>query len=39
MEDSPHFMPPHGGYEHLLSYQKSLIVFEGTVVFVKKWLP
>lgn len=33
------FIPPHGGYEKLLSYQKALIVFEGTVFFVKKWLP
>ena len=39
MDDTPHFIPPHGGYEHLLSYQKSLVVFEGTVFFVKKWLP
>lgn len=36
-EDS--FIPPHGGYEKLLSYQKALIVFDGTVFFVKKWLP
>lgn len=33
------FLPPHGGYENLLSYQKALIVFDGTVFFVKKWLP
>jgi four helix bundle suffix protein len=33
------FIPPHGGYENLLSYQKALIVFDGTVFFVKKWLP
>ena len=31
--------PPHGGYEKLLSYQKALIVFDGTVFFTKKWLP
>ncbi len=34
-----HFIPKHGGYEHLLSYQKAKIVFDGTVFFVKKWLP
>jgi len=39
MNDTPHFIPPHGGYEQLLSYQKALIVFDGTVFFVKKWLP
>jgi four helix bundle suffix protein len=39
MDDTPHFIPSHGGYEHLLSYQKALVVFDGTVFFVKKWLP
>lgn len=34
-----HFIPPHGGFEKLLSYQKALIIFDGTVFFVKKWLP
>jgi four helix bundle protein len=34
-----HFIPSHGGYEKLLSYQKSLIVYDGTVFFVRKWLP
>lgn len=33
------FIPPHGGYEKLRSYQKALIVYDGTVFFVKKWLP
>ncbi len=27
------FIPAHGGYESLLSYQKSLIVFDATVYF------
>jgi four helix bundle suffix protein len=27
------FIPPHGGYENLLSYRKALIVFDGTVHF------
>ena len=38
-DDSPGFIPPHGGYEKLLSYQKALIVFDGTVFFTQKWLP
>jgi len=38
-DNSEGFIPPHGGYEHLLSYQKALIVFDGTAFFVKKWLP
>lgn len=33
------FIPPHGGYKNLLSYQKALIVFDGTVFFVRRWLP
>jgi four helix bundle suffix protein len=32
------FIPPHGGYEDLLSYQKSLIVFEGTVRFCERFV-
>lgn len=39
MAPDDHFIPLHGGYEKLLSYQKALIVFDGTVFFVKKWLP
>ncbi|MBI5529539.1 MAG: four helix bundle protein [Deltaproteobacteria bacterium] len=27
------FIPPHGGYKKLLSYQKSEFVFDGTVYF------
>ncbi len=34
-----HFIPPHGGYEKLYSYQKAVIVYVGTCFFVKKWLP
>ena len=33
------FIPKHGGYEQLKSYQKALIVYRGTVQFVKKWVP
>jgi len=32
------FIPPHGGYETLLSFQKSRIVYEGTVWFCKQFL-
>jgi four helix bundle suffix protein len=27
------FIPPHGGYEQLLSFQKARIVYDGTVYF------
>lgn len=32
------FIPPHGGYEDLLSYQKARIVFDGTVRFCERFL-
>jgi hypothetical protein len=27
------FIPPHGGYKNLLSYQKAEIVYDATVYF------
>jgi len=35
---SEHFIPPHGGYEKLLSYQKAKIVYDGTVRFCERFL-
>ncbi len=35
----PRLLPPHGGYESLLTYQKSRIVYDGTVWFTRRWLP
>jgi four helix bundle suffix protein len=32
------FIPPHGGYRNLLSYQKSQIVYDGTVYFCARFL-
>ena len=32
------FIPPHGGYEDLLSFQKARIVFDGTVRFCGRFL-
>ena len=29
-DESAGFIPPHGGYENLLSYQKALIVYDAT---------
>jgi four helix bundle suffix protein len=31
-------IPPHGGYGRLASYQKSLLVFDGTVIFCERFL-
>src|SRR5438067_3568070 len=36
--DSPGFIPPHGGYENLLSFQKARIVYDGTVRFCERFL-
>lgn len=33
-----HFIPIHGGYPKLLSYQKSEIIYDATVYFVKRFL-
>ena len=30
---------PHGGYKKLLTYQKSDIIYQGTVVFCRRFLP
>jgi four helix bundle suffix protein len=32
------FIPPHGGYQNLLSYQKARIVYDGTVKFCERFL-
>ena len=32
------FIPPHGGYAGLLAYQKTLVVFQGTVRFCERFL-
>lgn len=37
MTDSK-FIPTHGGYRQLLSYQKAEIIYDGTVYFVKRFL-
>jgi four helix bundle suffix protein len=32
------FIPPHGGYEDLISFRKARIVFDGTVTFCGRFL-
>jgi four helix bundle suffix protein len=36
--DSEGFIPPHGGYEHLRSYQKALIVYDATRCFCRRFI-
>jgi len=31
------FIPQYGGYERLITYQKSEIIFDGTKYFTKKY--
>ncbi|HET9212210.1 MAG TPA: four helix bundle suffix domain-containing protein [Thermoanaerobaculia bacterium] len=35
---SAHFIPPHGGYKNLLSYQKAEIVYDATVHFCNSFV-
>lgn len=37
-EDSEGFIPAHGGYENLVSFQKARIVYDGTVKFCGRFL-
>jgi four helix bundle suffix protein len=36
--DGPTFIPPHGGYHKLLSYQKALVVYDATVRFCDRFI-
>lgn len=36
-EDIQGFIPAHGGYRNLITYQKSEIVYDGTVYFCKRF--
>lgn len=36
--DSPGFLPPHGNYEELLSFQKAEVVYDLTFRFAHKYL-
>jgi len=38
VRDEPHFIPPHGNYEELLSYQKAEVVYDITYRFCEKFL-
>ena len=38
MSSSDGFIPPHGGYERLASYQKALIVYDATRYFCRRFI-
>ena len=31
------FIPPHGGYKNLITYQKSEIIYDGTIYFTRRF--
>ena len=37
-ENSPGFIPPHGGYQELLSYQRALVVYDATLRFCDRFI-
>ena len=39
MSEIPKIVLPHGGYKKLIAYRKSDVVYEGTVLFCKRFLP
>lgn len=39
MPDIPKIVLPHGGYKKLIVYKKSDVIYEGTVMFCKRFLP
>jgi len=36
-DNSKGFIPVHGGYKNLISYQKSEIIYDGTIYFTKRF--
>jgi four helix bundle suffix protein len=36
-KEASRFIPPHGGYQDLLSYQKAMIVYDATVFFCNRF--
>ncbi|MBA3901148.1 MAG: four helix bundle protein [Bacteroidetes bacterium] len=36
-ENSKGFIPKHGGYHNLITYQKSEIIYDGTIYFTKRF--
>ena len=39
MNEIPKIVLPHGGYRNLIVYRKSDVVYEGTVLFCRRFLP
>ncbi len=39
MAEMPKIILPHGGYKNLIAYKKSEAIYQGTVVFCRRFLP
>lgn len=39
MSEIPQIVLPHGGYRNLIVYRKSDVIYQGTVVFCRRFLP
>ena len=39
MAEIPQIVLPHGGYKKLIVYRKSDVIYEGTVLFCRRFLP
>ncbi|MBE0661812.1 MAG: four helix bundle protein [Bacteroidales bacterium] len=37
-KNSDGFIPKHGGYQNLITYQKAEIIYDGTIYFTKRFL-
>ena len=38
-QESPKIVLPHGGYKKLVVYHKSDVIYQGTVMFCRRFLP
>jgi len=39
MAEIPKIVLPHGGYKNLIVYKKSDLIYEGTALFCRRFLP
>lgn len=37
MREKEGFIPKHGGYKHLITYQKAQIIYDGTIYFTRRF--
>ena len=37
--EAPAIILPHGGYRHLIAFKKSDVIYQGTYIFCRRFLP